>query len=238
MPLNCQSEQFNVDHTKLPAKEVQMSQDHRSIVEAKLNWLENAKGGVLTSSGMSALGAIYLGLLKSGDHIVAGDQLYGRNLRLLNQDLPKFGITASLVDPTNAKDVEAAIRPETKMILVEVVSNPTLRIADMEGIAVLAKSKGILLVVDNTFTTPAAYKPLDHGADITMHSVTKLLAGHSDVTLGYAASNDDAINQAMMDASVTWGLTPAPFDCWQAERGLHNFRRYRDDPVASGKLFP
>ena len=194
-----------------------------SVLEAKLNWLENAKGGVLTSSGMSALGAIYLGLLKSGDHIVAGDQLYGRNLRLLNQDLPKFGITASLVDPTNAKDVEAAIRPETKMILVEVVSNPTLRIADMEGIAVLAKSKGIFLVVDNTFTTPAAYKPLDHGADITMHSVTKLLAGHSDVTLGYAASNDDAINQAMMDASVTWGLTPAPFDCWQAERGLHSF---------------
>jgi len=109
------------------------------------------------------------------------------------------------------------------MILVEVVSNPTLRIADMEGITALAKSKGILLVVDNTFTTPAAYKPLDHGADITMHSVTKLLAGHSDVTLGYAASNDDAINQAMMDASVTWGLTPAPFDCWQAERGLHSF---------------
>lgn len=194
------------------------------VLGEKIDWLEGAQGGVLTSSGMSALGAIYLGLLKSGDHIIAGDQLYGRNIRLLTQDLPRFGITATLVDPTDATSVQDAITPATKMILVEAVSNPTLRVADMEGIAAVATENGVLLVVDNTFTTPAAYKPLDHGADITMNSVTKLLAGHSDVTLGYAASNDEDINRAMMDAVVTWGLTPAPFDCWQAERGLHSFQ--------------
>ncbi len=194
------------------------------VLAEKIDWLEGTSGGVLTSSGMGALGAIYLGLLKTGDHIVAGDQLYGRNLRLLTQELPKMGITTTLVDPTDAGQVANAITPATKMILVEAVSNPTLRIADMEGIASISKDKDILLVVDNTFTTPAAYKPLEHGADITMHSVTKLLAGHSDVTLGYAAAKDPALNRAMMDAVVTWGFTPAPFDCWQAERGLHSFQ--------------
>jgi len=134
-----------------------------SVLAAKIDWLEGAKGGVLTSSGMAGLGAIYLGLLNAGDHIVAGDQLYGRNIRLLTQELPRFGISASLVDSTDAKKIEGAITENTKMILVEAVSNPTLRIADMEGIAKAAKERGVLLVVDNTFTTPASYKPLENG---------------------------------------------------------------------------
>lgn len=194
-----------------------------AVLAEKLDWLEGAEGGVLSSSGMAALSGIYLGLLQSGDHVVAGDQLYGRNLRLLNRDLPRLGITSSLVDPTNAEAIKAAIKPTTKLVVVEVVSNPTLRVADMEGIAKVTEDAGVLLVVDNTFTTPASYKPLNHGADIVMHSVTKLLAGHSDVTLGYAVSRNRDVNAAMLDAVVTWGLTPAPFDCWQAERGLHSF---------------
>lgn len=193
------------------------------VLSEKLDWLEGAKGGTLTSSGMAALGAIYLGLLKSGDHVVAGDQLYGRNIRLLTRELPKFGITTSLVDPTDATMVEQAITSQTKLILMEVVANPTLRIADMKRIAELARSKGVRLAVDNTFTTPASYKPLSHGADIVMHSVTKLLAGHSDVTLGYVVAKEPELNAAMADAVATWGFTPSPFDCWQAERGLHSF---------------
>lgn len=194
------------------------------VLASKIDWLEGAEGGAITGSGMSALAAIYLGLLKSGDHIVAGDQLYGRNIRILTKELPKFGISTTLVDPTDAASVSRAMKPTTKMILVEVVANPTLRVADMDGIAELAANHDALLVVDNTFTTPASYKPLARGADIVMHSVTKLLAGHSDVTLGYVAAKDPAINQAMRDAIVTWGLTPAPFDCWQAEKGLHSFQ--------------
>ena len=134
-----------------------------------------------------------------------------------------MGITTTLADPCDAAAIAAAIRPETRMILVEVVSNPTLRVADMEGIARVAREKGVLLVVDNTFTTPRAYRPFDHGADIVIHSVTKLLAGHSDVTLGYAVARDAGLQKAIYDFAVTTGMTPSPFDCWLAERGLATF---------------
>lgn len=198
-----------------------------TVLGEKLDWMEGvtpAMGrGVVTGSGMAAIAAMFLGLLRKGDHIVAGDQLYGRSLRLLRDDLPRMGFAATLADPTDARAIEAAIRPETRLILVEVVSNPTLRVADMEGIADVAARRGVLMAVDNTFTTPRAFRPFAHGANIVIHSVTKLLAGHSDVTLGWAAADTPARNKALYDAAVTWGLTPSPFDCWLAERGLHTF---------------
>ncbi len=129
--------------------------------------------------------------------------------------------------------MEAAIRPETRMILVEVVSNPTLRVADMEGIARLAKARGILLAVDNTFTTPRGYRPFDHGADIVIHSVTKLLAGHSDATLGYVSVRDAGLRKAIYDFAVTTGMTPSPFDCWLAERGMMSFHLRYDRAEAN-----
>ena len=164
-----------------------------------------------------------LGLLSQGDHVIGGDQLYGRSLRMLAQDLPRFGITTTFVDPTDAQAVEAAITPATKLILVEVVSNPTLRVADMEGIASIAKKHGLILVVDNTFTTPRAYQPFQHGADVVINSVTKLLAGHSDAMLGYVAAKDPQHSSQIEVSSVTFGLTPSPYDCWMAERGLMSF---------------
>jgi cystathionine gamma-synthase len=177
----------------------------------------------MVGSGMAAVSAVLLGLLKAGDHVVAGDQLYGRSLRLLKQDMSRYGIATSLADSTDAKAVEAVLRPETKLILVEVMANPTLRLADMEGVARLARDRGILLMVDNTFTTPRGYRPFDHGADIVVHSVTKLLAGHADVTLGYVAARDPGVRKAIYDFAVTTGMTPSPFDCWLAERGLYSF---------------
>jgi len=176
---------------------------------------------------------MFLGLLRKGDHIVAGDQLYGRSLRLLRDDLPRMGFDATLADPTDARAIEAAILPETRLILVEVVSNPTLRVADMEGIAEAAARRGVMLAVDNTFTTPRAYRPLARGANIVIHSVTKLLAGHSDATLGWVAADTPARNKALYDAAVTWGLTPSPFDCWLAERGLHSFDLRYDRATAN-----
>jgi cystathionine gamma-synthase len=198
------------------------------VLAAKIDRLEGAPelfrpAGIITGSGMSAIGATFLGCLKSGDHVLGGDQLYGRTLRLMQQDLPRFGIETSLADPTDANAMRAAIRPNTRMILVEVISNPTIRVADMEGIAALAKETGALLVVDNTFTTPRLYQPFAFGADIVIHSVTKLLAGHSDATLGYVACRDQTLRDAINTANVTWGMTPSPFDCWLAERGLHSF---------------
>lgn len=198
-----------------------------TIVGEKIDWLEGldpAQGkGTVTSSGMAAVSTMLLALLQKGDHIVAGDQLYGRSLRLMTQDLPRLGYACTLADPTDVSAIEAAIRPETRMIVVEVVSNPTLRVADMNGIAELAQKRGIMLVVDNTFTTPRAWRPFDHGADIVIHSLTKLLAGHSDAMLGYVAANTPERNKALYDAAVTWGFAPSPFDCWLTERGLTTF---------------
>ncbi|MEL6586194.1 MAG: PLP-dependent transferase [Pseudomonadota bacterium] len=193
------------------------------VLAQMIDRLEGGTGGIITGSGMSAITATLLGLLSSGDHIVAGNQLYGRSLRMLTQDLPRWGITATLADPTDASAFTAALTPATKLILVEVVSNPTLRVADMAGIASLARDRGLSLVVDNTFTTPRMYGAYNAGADVVIHSVTKLLAGHSDVTLGYVLARDAAPRKAIYDTNVTLGLTPSPFDCWLAERGLYTF---------------
>jgi cystathionine beta-lyase/cystathionine gamma-synthase len=141
----------------------------------------------------------------------------------MKDDLPRFGIETSLADPTDIASFEAALRPNTRAVLVEVVSNPTLRIADMAGIAALCAKHDILLMVDNTFTTPRGYQPFAHGADVVIQSVTKLLAGHSDVTLGYVAAKDPGHQKQIYDFAVTTGMTASPFDCWLAERGLATF---------------
>ena len=198
-----------------------------TILADKLDWMEgvpgDSGGGVVTASGMAAVGAAFQAVLKTGDHVVAGNQLYGRTLRLLADEMPRIGVGVTLADPTDGAAFAAAIRPETRMVLVEVVSNPTLRVADMAPIAAACNAKGVLLAVDNTFTTPRLYRPFEHGADLVIHSVTKMLAGHSDVTLGYVAARDAVLARRLYEVAVTWGLTPSPFDCWLAERGLHSF---------------
>ena len=110
-----------------------------SVLAEKIDGLEGVRGGIITGSGMSAVGAVFLGVLKAGDHVIGADQLYGRTLRLMTEDLPKFGVETTLADPTDANAIAAAIQPNTRMIVVEVVSNPTIRIADMDGIAALCK---------------------------------------------------------------------------------------------------
>jgi len=199
-----------------------------TVLAQKIDAMEGASGGIMTASGMAAVTAAMLGLLKSGDHVIGGDQLYGRSLRLLSQDLPRFGIETTLADPTDIAAIAAAVTDRTRMILVEVVSNPTLRVADMEAITALARDKGLILLVDNTFTTPSAYRPFDEGADVIVHSVTKLMAGHSDAMLGYVVARAPAHQEAITATAVTMGLTASPFDCWLAERGLYSFDlRYR-----------
>lgn len=194
------------------------------VVAQRLDRMEEAPHmGVVTSSGMAAVSAVLLGLCQTGDHVIGGNQLYGRSLRMMNEDLPRLGIATTLADPGDVDAMRAAIRPETRLILIEVVSNPTLAVADVAGLAALAREKGILLVVDNTFTTPRAFKPFDHGADIVIHSITKLLAGHSDVMLGYVAARDKALNDRLRVFTVTAGMSPSPFDCWLAERGMLSF---------------
>jgi cystathionine gamma-synthase len=193
------------------------------VLARKIDAMEGAEAGLVVGSGMAAVTLALLGALEAGDHVLGGDQLYGRSLRLMSETLPRLGIATSLADPTDAAAMEAAIRPETKLILIEVVSNPTIRVADVTGIVRAAKARGVFVAIDNTFTTPRAFRPFDHGADIVIHSVTKLLAGHSDATLGYVAARDPAIRERIRTTSITMGFTPSPFDCWLAERGLYSF---------------
>ncbi|PTX48026.1 cystathionine gamma-synthase [Allosediminivita pacifica] len=205
------------------------------VLGQRIDLLEGCEDGVVTGSGMAAVSAVLLGLTKAGDHVVGGNQLYGRSLRMMTEDLPRLGIATSLADPTDVASVRAALRPETKMVVIEVVSNPTLRIADIDGIAELCREAGVLLVVDNTFTTPAAIKPFEHGADIVIHSITKLLAGHSDVTLGWVGAKDPELTQRMRVFAVTTGMTPSPYECWLAERGLMTFQLRFDRAQATAE---
>jgi cystathionine beta-lyase/cystathionine gamma-synthase len=194
-----------------------------AVVAALIDQMEGAEGGVVTGSGMSAVLIALLGVARAGEHVLGADQLYGRSLRMMNEELPRLGIETSLADPTDAGAFGAALRENTRIVLIETVSNPTLRIADVEGIARLCRERGILLALDNTFTTPRAVRALDCGADIVIHSVTKLLSGHSDAMLGYVGTRNTELAQRFALLSATFGTTPSPFDCWLAERGLYSF---------------
>ena len=194
------------------------------VLAARIDRLEGANSlGIMLGSGMAAVTAVLLGLCKTGDHVLGSTLLYGRSLRMMTEDLPRLGIETSLVDPGDAGAIRAAMRPNTRLILTEVVSNPTLRVADIAAMRAVAKDHGALFVVDNTFTTPRALRPYDHGADVVLHSVTKLLAGHADVTLGYVSARDPEILERLRVFAVTTGMTASPFDCWLAERGMLSF---------------
>ena len=193
------------------------------VLAKHIDALEGVNGGIITGAGMAAIAAALIGILKTGDHVIAGNQLYGRALRLLREDLPRLGINVSFCDSTKAENILSEIRPNTQIVYVEAVSNPTLRIADLIGLKQSLAEQDIQLLVDNTFTTPLALQPSEHGADIIIHSVTKLLAGHSDVTLGYIWARKSEISKLIYNFCVTTGMTPSPYDCWLAERGLLTF---------------
>ena len=206
------------------------------VLAERIAALEGAPNpGWMTGSGMSAVAAVMMALLEKGDRIVGGDQLYGRSLRLMAEELPRLGFRTALADPTDGEAFARAVTPDTRIVLVEAVSNPTLRVADIPAIARAAREAGALLVVDNTFTTPAGFRPFDHGADIVIHSVTKLLAGHSDAMLGWVCARDADLQKRIVTTAITLGLTPSPFDCWLAERGLHTFalRQRRAEETAA-----
>ena len=195
-----------------------------AVLADRIAALEGApRPGIVTGSGMAAITAVMMALLEKGDRVVGGDQLYGRCLRMMREELPRMGFACALADPTDAAAMRRALDGGARLVLVEVVSNPTLRIADIDGIAAACREAGALLVVDNTFTTPLGFAPFEHGADIVLHSVTKLLAGHSDAMLGWACARDADLQARIDVTAVTLGLTPSPFDCWLAERGLHSF---------------
>jgi cystathionine beta-lyase/cystathionine gamma-synthase len=186
----------------------------------KLAKLESAKWAIVCGSGMAALSAAFFGYVSLGDRIVASNRLYGRTNKLLRQELQRFGVKTTVVDCNDLDAVRAAFAEPARVLFVETMSNPLCRTVDVPALAEIAHQHGAKLVVDNTFATPTLFRPLKHGADLVMESLTKVIGGHSDLTLGLVAGNDPELLPAMTQIVSTWGLAANPFDCWLCERGL------------------
>ena len=181
--------------------------------------LEDADDAVAFASGMGAIGNTLLSMVGAGDTVLAGDVLYGGTNLLLRKHLSKFGVGVEFVDVTDLRLVEKALESGPEVMLVESITNPLLRVTDIEGIARLASAKGTRLVVDNTLATPLLIQPLNLGADVTMHSATKLLGGHSDVMGGVAAGRFETM-AAARESNRVWGSTLDPFAAWLIVRGI------------------
>ena len=191
----------------------------RAALEKALAAIENGKHGLCFASGTAATSTI-LSSLSAGDEVVAGDDLYGGTIRLFNRVFTNFNIKFTYVDGRDPKNFEAAITNKTKLIWIETPTNPMLRLCDIQAISKMAKSKNIILCVDNTFASPYLQKPLDLGADIVAHSTTKYLGGHSDVVGGAIVLNSDELHQKLKFFQNAVGGTPSPFDSWLVLRGV------------------
>jgi cystathionine beta-lyase/cystathionine gamma-synthase len=185
----------------------------------KLAEIEGAAWAVACGSGMGAITAALLATARQGDHIVASNRLYGKTTVLLDQELSNYGVKTTFVDISDLNQVRTALVQPSKVLLVETISNPLLRVSDLIALADLAHDHDCLLAVDNTFATPVLCRPIEAGADIVVESLTKMIGGHSDVTLGMACGTGELAPQVNQIVSV-WGLASNPFDCWLASRGL------------------
>lgn len=188
-------------------------------LERKVADLESAETCVASASGMGAISATLLTLGANGGHIIAADQIYNTANKLVNEDLPQYGVRFSRVDITDLDAVEAAITPQTTAIYTEVFSNPSLVVADVPALAKLAHRHGLQLVIDNTFLSPALYRPLEDGADLVIHSATKYLAGHGEV-LGGVVSGSSAAIAPIRTKMLRLGSTLSPFAAWLILTGM------------------
>lgn len=193
----------------------------RTALEACLASLEGAAHGFAFASGMAATDTILRAMCGTGDHVVIPDDAYGGTFRLVDKVLAPWGLEHTVVSVDDLDAVAAAIRPgTTKLVWVETPTNPMLRIADLTAIARLSHDAGALLCVDNTFATPYLQQPIEHGADIVVHSTTKYLGGHSDVVGGAALTSDDEIAQRLSMHQNAMGAIAGPFDAWLVLRGV------------------
>jgi cystathionine gamma-synthase len=195
----------------------------RSALESTLALLENGRHGLAFASGVAAMTAS-LQVLKPGDHIVAGSDIYGGSYRIFEQLMRPWGVETSYTESEAVESYAACIRPNTRMIWLETPSNPLLQVADIGAISALARERGIVTAVDNTFPSPYFQRPLELGADIVVHSTTKYLGGHSDVIGGAVVTSDDRLHRAIRNYQGAAGAIPGPWDCWLVLRGLKTLK--------------
>ncbi|MBR1913339.1 MAG: PLP-dependent transferase, partial [Lachnospiraceae bacterium] len=190
----------------------------RSQLESVVAGLENAEEAVAFSSGMAAVSAV-MHLFAPGDHVIVDMDLYGGSVRLFDQVCKKYGIEFSTAD-CSSEDISAYIRENTKAVYLETPTNPMMHVTDIEKLAELTKSRGVLLIVDNTFLSPYFQNPLDLGADLVIHSGTKYIAGHHDTIGGFVMTNDRDIADKLRLNVTTIGACLSPFDSWLILRGI------------------
>jgi cystathionine gamma-lyase len=191
----------------------------RHALEACIAAVENGKHGIAFASGCATTDAV-LHLLSAGDHVVACDDLYGGTYRLFTKVLARFGVEFTFADLSDPASLRQHLRPNTKMLWLETPTNPMLKLVDIAALAEIAHAAGALVVVDNTFMSPIFQTPLDHGADIVVHSTTKFINGHSDVVGGIAVTRDDGLAQQLHFLQNSIGAIPGPMDCFLVLRGI------------------
>lgn len=191
----------------------------RSALQRSLAALENGKHGLCFSTGMGAIDAV-IKLLNPGDEVISTNDLYGGTYRIFTKVFAKYGIVFHFVDMTDPAQVQAKVNANTKLIWAETPTNPMLNVVDIAAMAAIAKGCGALLAVDNTFATPYLQNPLNLGAHLVMHSVTKYLAGHSDVVMGALVTSNDELHERLAFFQNSCGATPGPMDCFLVLRGI------------------
>ncbi|SSW72684.1 trans-sulfuration enzyme family protein [Achromobacter agilis] len=193
----------------------------QALLEARLASLEGAEAGVVTASGMAAISATLFSLLQSGDEIVVDQIVYGTAFTLFAQGLTRFGVRAVFADFTRPEAVAAAIGPKTRAVYFETPANPNLRLVDIAAVSAIARGKGLLTIVDNTFATPVLQRPLAHGADIVLHSATKYLGGHGDLLAGAVLGRQEHIDAIRLQGLRYFtGATLSPFTAFLVLRGI------------------
>lgn len=191
----------------------------RNALQNNLAALENGKFGLCFSSGMGATDAVAK-LLKPGDEVISTNDLYGGTYRIFTKIFANYGIKFHFIGMENVNDIEKYINPKTKMIWVETPTNPMLNIIDIAGASAIAKKHNLMLVVDNTFASPFLQNPLDMGATIVLHSITKYISGHSDVVMGALIMNDESLKEQLAFIQNSCGAVPGPQDCFLVLRGI------------------
>lgn len=182
--------------------------------------LENGFDGIATSSGMGAVTSVYMSLLAAGSHIISSDAVYGPARGVLEQDFSRFGVEATFVNTTNVENIMSAIRPNTKVLYIETPANPTMDITDISECSRIAKEHGLTLVVDNTFSSPYIQRPLDLGADVVLHSITKFINGHADIVGGVIVTKEKDLYKKIRHSMVYMGCNMDPTQAYMVLRGV------------------
>jgi cystathionine gamma-lyase len=206
----------------------------RDALERNLAALEGGRHGLAWASGLAATDAV-LKLLKAGDQVICGENVYGGTHRLMSQVLSHLGLTFTFVDTRDLSRVEDAVTPASRMLYVETPTNPMMRLTDLAAAGELARRHDLLLVVDNTFATPYFQTPLSLGADVVLHSTTKYLNGHSDMVGGALITNRDEVAERLAFLQNAAGAVPGPMDCWLALRGTKTLALRMRQHDASGR---